>query len=109
MRTRQFAREGGFDGVEIHSGCGGYLIVQFLSPYANRRDDEWGGSPENRMRLLKEILNRVRKVAGDDFVLGLQLPGNEFNLLTALMRKRTKKTSARLKRLYIASGLIVTN
>lgn len=72
------AREGGFDGVEIHSGYGGYLIAQFLSPYANRREDEWGGSLENRMRLLTEILKRVRKAVGDDFVVGLQLAGDEF-------------------------------
>lgn len=72
------AREGGFDGVEIHSGYGGYLVQQFLSPYSNHRTDEWGGSLENRMRLLKEIAGRVRKAVGDDFVVGLQLSGDEF-------------------------------
>jgi len=72
------AREGGFDGVEIHSGYGGYLIAQFLSPYSNRREDEWGGSLENRMRLLTEILSRVRKAVGEDFVMGMQLAGDEF-------------------------------
>jgi mycofactocin system FadH/OYE family oxidoreductase 2 len=72
------ARAGGFDGVEIHSGYGGYLVQQFLSPYSNHRTDEWGGSLENRMRLLKEIAKRVRKTVGDDFVVGLQLSGDEF-------------------------------
>jgi 2,4-dienoyl-CoA reductase-like NADH-dependent reductase (Old Yellow Enzyme family) len=72
------AREGGFDGVEIHSGYGGYLVAQFLSPYANRRDDEWGGSLKNRMRLLREIIKRVRGAVGEDFVVGLQLAGDEY-------------------------------
>ncbi len=72
------ARKGGFDGVEIHSSYGGYLIAQFLSPYSNRRDDEWGGSLENRMRLLEEILKRVRGAVGEDFVVGMQLVGDEF-------------------------------
>jgi mycofactocin system FadH/OYE family oxidoreductase 2 len=72
------AREGGFDGVEIHSGYGGYLVAQFLSPYSNKREDEWGGSLENRMRLLQEIIKRVRRAVGDDFVVGLQLAGDEY-------------------------------
>jgi mycofactocin system FadH/OYE family oxidoreductase 2 len=71
-------REGGFDGVEIHSGYGGYFVQQFLSPYSNRRTDEWGGSFENRLRLLKEIAARIRRAVGSDFVVGLQLSGDEF-------------------------------
>jgi mycofactocin system FadH/OYE family oxidoreductase 2 len=72
------AKQGGFDGVEIHSSYGGYLIAQFLSPYSNRRDDDWGGALENRMRLLKQILTRVRAAVGEDFVVGMQLVGDEF-------------------------------
>ena len=72
------AKKGGFDGVEIHSSYGGYLIAQFLSPYSNRRDDEWGGALENRMRLLKEIIARIRAAVGEDFVVGMQLVGDEF-------------------------------
>ncbi len=72
------ARKGGFDGVEIHSAYGGYLIAQFLSPYSNRRDDQWGGSLENRMRFLKETIKRIRAAVGEDFVVGLQLVGDEF-------------------------------
>ena len=74
------AREGSFDGVEIHSGYGGYLIAHFLSPHANRRDDEWGGPLENGIRLLKEVIKRVRRAVGEDFVVGMQLAGDEFTL-----------------------------
>ena len=72
------AREGGYDGVEIHSAYGGYLVAQFLSSYSNRRDDEWGGTLEHRMRFLKEIIKRIRAAVGEDFVIGMQLAGDEY-------------------------------
>ncbi len=59
------AREAGFDCVEIHAGHG-YLISQFLSPYTNHRHDEYGGSLENRMRLMRRVITRVLEAAGDD-------------------------------------------
>jgi NADPH2 dehydrogenase len=58
------AREAGFDAVEVH-GAHGYLASQFLSPLANRRGDQWGGSLENRARFLREILRRIRSEHGD--------------------------------------------
>jgi mycofactocin system FadH/OYE family oxidoreductase 2 len=72
------AQKAGFDGVDIHSSYGGYLISQFLSPYSNRREDEWGGSLDNRMRLMNEIISRVRRAVGEDFIIGMQLVGDEF-------------------------------
>ena len=59
------ARQAGFDCVEIHAGHG-YLISQFLSPYTNHRHDRFGGSLENRMRLMRMVIQRVMKEAGDD-------------------------------------------
>ncbi|MBQ4021936.1 MAG: NADH:flavin oxidoreductase [Bacteroidales bacterium] len=59
------AREAGFDCVEIHAGHG-YLISQFLSPYTNHRHDEYGGSLENRMRLMRRVITKVLEAAGDD-------------------------------------------
>lgn len=60
----RLARESGFDAVEVHAGHG-YLISQFLSPYSNRRKDEYGGSFENRSRFMREVMDEVRKEAKD--------------------------------------------
>ena len=68
---------GGFDGVEIHSGYGGYLLSQFLSPYSNNRDDEYGGSLENRLRIVHEVLNAVRERVGEDYVVGFQVNASD--------------------------------
>lgn len=69
-------REGGLDGVEIH-GAHGYLFHQFLSPLTNLRTDEYGGSLENRLRLLIETARAVRKAVGEDFVVGVRLSATE--------------------------------
>ena len=67
----------GFDFVEIH-GAHSYLINEFLAPYYNRRTDEYGGSFENRVRFLLEVMREVRKKVGDKFPLGVRLPGDDF-------------------------------
>ncbi|MDO6498235.1 NADH:flavin oxidoreductase [Photobacterium sanguinicancri] len=71
------AQESGFDGVEIHAAHT-YLINQFLSPYYNRREDQYGGSLENRMRFLVEIYTAIRKLVGDDFPILVKLTATEF-------------------------------
>ena len=60
----RLAQEAGFDAVEIHAGHG-YLISQFLSPYTNHRKDEYGGSLNNRMRFMDQVMNEVTKAAGN--------------------------------------------
>ncbi len=66
------AKDAGFDGVEL-MGSEGYLINQFLARRTNDRDDEWGGSPENRMRLAVEVVRQVRRKVGDAFILMYRL------------------------------------
>jgi len=70
------AKEAGFDAIQIHAGHG-YLINQFLSPYYNKRTDQYGGSPTNRMRFLLEIIEEVRSVVGPEFPLMVRLNGED--------------------------------
>jgi len=73
------ARKAGFDGVQIH-GAHGYLLNQFLSPYFNKRNDEYGGSIENRARLAVEVLKAVRNAVGSDFPVFIKLNSEDFLL-----------------------------
>jgi 2,4-dienoyl-CoA reductase-like NADH-dependent reductase (Old Yellow Enzyme family)/pyruvate/2-oxoglutarate dehydrogenase complex dihydrolipoamide dehydrogenase (E3) component len=66
VRAARRVREAGFDAVEIPFSHG-YLIHQFLSPHTNRRNDEYGGSLENRLRFGREVIAAVREVVGDSF------------------------------------------
>jgi 2,4-dienoyl-CoA reductase-like NADH-dependent reductase (Old Yellow Enzyme family) len=71
------ARECGFTGVQIHAAHG-YLLSAFLSPITNRRDDAWGGTLENRARMLIEVLRATRKAVGADFPIGVKLNSDDF-------------------------------
>ena len=73
------SEKAGFDGVELH-GAHGYILAQFLSPEINHRDDRYGGSVENRARILFEIIDGVRRRTGPDFQLGLRLSPERFGL-----------------------------
>ncbi|MEM7194490.1 MAG: NADPH-dependent 2,4-dienoyl-CoA reductase [Pseudomonadota bacterium] len=68
VRCATLARDAGYDGVEV-MGSEGYFINQFLCLRTNKRTDEWGGSFENRMRLAVEIVKRIRRAIGADFIL----------------------------------------
>lgn len=67
------ARAAGYDGVEI-IGSAGYLLSTFLVAKTNTREDEWGGSFENRMRFPVEVVRRARAAVGDDFILIFRIP-----------------------------------
>ena len=69
----------GYDGVEIH-GAHGYIVGQFLSDKYNRRSDAYGGSLENRSRLLREIVAGVRARCREDFMVGVRLSGERFGI-----------------------------
>ncbi|MFP6729405.1 MAG: FAD-dependent oxidoreductase [Alphaproteobacteria bacterium] len=69
-------QKAGFDGVDIFAGYN-CLVDQFWSTVTNKRDDRWGGSLENRMRFAVEVTSRIRKLAGNDFIVGMTISGAE--------------------------------
>ena len=75
-RSAVHVREGGFDGIELQFGHSS-LARQFMSPLTNLRNDEYGGSFENRLRFPLELLAAVRRTIGDDFTLGVRLCADE--------------------------------
>ncbi|MFF9853843.1 NADH:flavin oxidoreductase/NADH oxidase family protein [Streptomyces litmocidini] len=75
--TARRAEEAGFDGVEIHAAHG-YLLSQFLSPLVNKRTDQWGGSLENRARMLLDIVRAVRAAVSPSFAVAVKLNSADF-------------------------------
>ena len=72
VRSTRLAREAGFDAVEVQGGHG-YLLSQFLAPATNRREDEFGGSLDNRARLLRRVVRAVRAEAGEDLAVVVKM------------------------------------
>jgi 2,4-dienoyl-CoA reductase-like NADH-dependent reductase (Old Yellow Enzyme family)/thioredoxin reductase len=70
-------KEAGADGVEIHMAHG-YLLNQFLSPYSNKREDEYGGDPDRRMKMAIDVLRNVRNQVGSDFLILCRLSADEY-------------------------------
>ncbi|MEL7423966.1 MAG: NADH:flavin oxidoreductase/NADH oxidase family protein [Bacteroidota bacterium] len=77
VRAAKLAQDAGFGGVQIHAAHG-YLLSQFLSPNTNLRDDEWGGSLENRSRLLLTSIKQMREVVGANFPISVKLNSADF-------------------------------
>jgi 2,4-dienoyl-CoA reductase-like NADH-dependent reductase (Old Yellow Enzyme family) len=78
VNAAKHAKAAGFDGVEIH-GANGYLLDQFLTDYTNKRTDEYGGSTENRVRLLVEVSRAVREAVGGHFTIGIRISQGKVN------------------------------
>ena len=99
------AREAGFDCVEIHAGHG-YLISQFLSPYTNRRHDEFGGSLENRMRFMRLVIEEVMRAAGDDMAVVVKVNMHD-GFRRGMQREECIKVAQELERLGV-HALVLT-
>ena len=99
------AREAGFDCVEIHAGHG-YLISQFLSPYTNRRHDEFGGSLENRMRFMRLVIEEVMRAAGDDMAVVVKVNMHD-GFRRGMQREECIQVAQELERLGV-HALVLT-
>ena len=75
--TALSAKNAGFDGVQVHASYG-YLLSSFLSPRTNQRNDQWGGSLENRTRLLRTIVRSIRENTGTDFALSVRINVSDY-------------------------------
>ncbi|MBQ9827562.1 MAG: FAD-dependent oxidoreductase [Lachnospiraceae bacterium] len=103
-QTAKLCKDVGVDGVEIHAVHEGYLLDQFAMPYTNHRDDEYGGSLENRLRFACDIVKEIKKVCGDDYPVSLRysvcsmtkgfnsgaVPGEEFDEVGRSMEESEK-------------------
>jgi len=102
-RCAVLARRAGYDGVEI-MGSEGYLINQFVAPHTNHRDDDWGGSFDNRIRFPVEIMRRTRQAVGPDFIIIFRL-----SMLDLVEGGSTWDEVVRLGKAIEAAGATIIN
>ena len=81
VQAARRCKEAGFDGVEVWAAYLG-MVDQFWTPWSNRREDQWGGCLENRTRMSREILSRIRETCGPDFIIGLAVSDDPENAVT---------------------------
>lgn len=81
VHAAKCAKSAGFDGIEIH-GANGYLLDGFLTDYTNQRTDEYGGSAENRTRLMVEVSKAIREEVGRDLTIGIRISQGKVNDFT---------------------------
>jgi 2,4-dienoyl-CoA reductase-like NADH-dependent reductase (Old Yellow Enzyme family) len=93
------ARQAGFDGVQLHAAHG-YLLSSFISPYTNRREDEWGGTLRKRARIVSEIVRGIRKSGGKDFPVIIKINSSDF-----LPQGLELRDSIEIARILEADGL----
>ena len=94
VQSARRCHEAGFDGVEVWAAYHG-IVDQFWTPWSNRRDDRWGSSLENRLRFSREIITRIRKLCGQDFIIGLSV-SDEPDVSAALQRESLAEIVARV-------------
>ncbi|MBW1988456.1 MAG: FAD-dependent oxidoreductase [Deltaproteobacteria bacterium] len=97
------AKDAGFAGIEI-IGSAGYLICQFLSPLTNQREDEYGGSFENRTRFAREVIEMCREAVGPDQALTIRMAGNDF-----VPGSNTEEDAPAIAKVYEAAGVDAIN
>ena len=102
-RCARLAKLAGYDGIEI-MGSEGYLLNQFLCARVNQRDDEWGGDIHGRMKLAVEIVKRIRKVVGNDFILAFRL-----SLLDLVEGGNTREEVITVAKALEAAGINILN
>jgi 2,4-dienoyl-CoA reductase-like NADH-dependent reductase (Old Yellow Enzyme family) len=95
------AMEAGFDAIQLHAAHG-YLLSEFLSPYTNRRTDEYGGNTENRMRIVKNIYIETKKQVGKDFPIMIKMNVDDF-LEGGITLTESKKISMGLSNIGFAA------
>jgi len=95
------AKEAGFDAVQLHAAHG-YLLSGFLSPYTNRRTDEYGGSTENRIKIVEDIYERAVEKVGKDFPMTIKMNVDDF-LEGGINLNESKKIAERFSRLGFAA------
>jgi 2,4-dienoyl-CoA reductase-like NADH-dependent reductase (Old Yellow Enzyme family) len=101
-RAANRAMEAGADGVQIHAAHG-YLVNQFLSPFYNRRNDSWGGSPENRFRFAEEIFRAIRKSVPESMPVLIKLNTNDHTPTQGVTPELGKWYAEKLVQLGIAA------
>jgi 2,4-dienoyl-CoA reductase-like NADH-dependent reductase (Old Yellow Enzyme family) len=106
------AKDAGFDGVQIHSAHG-YLLSQFLSPFFNRRTDEYGGKLQNRAKFLLEVLATIRNVVGRDYPILVKLNSQDFSAdgltLKDSMRVGAMLSEKGIDAIELSGGLITSS
>lgn len=93
VSSAQRCQRAGFDGVEIH-GAHGYILTSFLSATSNKRTDAYGGTLENRSRVIREIIQGIRKACGASFLLGLRLSVERYQIDTEEMVQLVRELCA---------------
>jgi 2,4-dienoyl-CoA reductase (NADPH2) len=103
VRCAQLAQEAGYDGVEI-MGSEGYLLNQFIVTHTNKRQDEWGGSYENRIRFPVEIVRAVRQAVGEQFIIIYRL-----SMLDLIAKGSNKEEVVTLAKAIESAGATLIN